>query len=179
MTAQNGRLVPLGLLLALGAGIAGGSLALLWERADLRANLQPTDWLLRAGSEEARFRAIQKQLRGFDVTMLEVGERYERLHEALTRNNYPMAVYQWEKIGQVISMGIERRPRWAENARVMLLQGNFKDIRSDFAAADSRRAWNGFARAKLVCTGCHQASGVSYVNNQRIFELHLPDGGPQ
>ncbi|MCX7900317.1 MAG: hypothetical protein N2444_09595, partial [Methylocystis sp.] len=64
------------------------TLALAATTVGLRASaeeLTQNDWLLRAESDEARFRLLQKQMRGFDQPMWEVGERFERLHDALKR----------------------------------------------------------------------------------------------
>src|SRR6187455_2295229 len=57
----------------------------------------PNDWLVGA-PDAARFALLQRQLRGFDQPMWEVGERFERVHAALKRGNYPLATYHWEKI---------------------------------------------------------------------------------
>ena len=60
------------------------------------------DWLLSAESDEERFRRLQRQLRGFDQPMWEVGERFESLHDALLRNNFGLALYHWDKIATTI-----------------------------------------------------------------------------
>jgi hypothetical protein len=136
-------------------------------RAD---NKQANGWLLNVDSEEQRLELIQKHMRGFDVTMWETGDRYQRLHEALARGNYKMAVYQWDKIGQTIANGIERRPRWRAPADEMFF-GTYKDIRVGLQSGDGKRAWAAFDQAKSSCMGCHQASGVGHMNDQALFEL--------
>jgi len=81
----------------------------------------PNDWLLSAKDDAARFEALQKQLRGFDQPMWEVGERFERLHGALLRGNHALAAYHWEKIRTTIENGIAKRPKRAANAKALFL----------------------------------------------------------
>jgi hypothetical protein len=135
-----------------------------------KAQKQTNGWLLNAGSEEQRLELIQKHMRGFDVTMWETGERYERLHEAVQRGNYRMAVYQWDKIGQTIANGIERRPRWGAAADELFFP-TYKDVRAGLQSGDEAQARRAFEQAKASCMGCHQGSGVGHMNDQPLFEL--------
>jgi hypothetical protein len=85
-----------------------------------KANSQ-NDWLVAAPDDAARFALLQRQLRGFDQPMWEVGERFERVHAALKRGNYPLATYHWEKIRTTIENGIVKRPKRRENAEAARL----------------------------------------------------------
>ena len=149
-------------------------LASCGEAAEKPADLKPTDWLLSAQSDEDRFRLLQKQLRGFDQPMWEVGERFQRLHDALTRGNHELASYQWEKIRTTIENGIAKRPARAENAEALFLKPVWKDIDTEIRSGDPKRAWAAFDRAKTACQGCHAAEKVPYMNNQPLFELAAP-----
>jgi hypothetical protein len=102
--------------------------------------------------------------------MWETGERYQRLHDALNRGNPQLAVYQWDKIGQTIANGVERRPRWGRTADEMFF-GSYKEIRAGLGSGDKEKAWAAFEQAKVTCMACHQASGVPHMNDQAIFEL--------
>ncbi len=132
------------------------------------------DWLLAAPSDEARFRALQRQLRGFDQPMWEVGERFGRIHEALSVENYDLALYHWDKIDTTIRNGIVKRPGRAPNAEAMFLGQPFQGIRADFSARSPGRAWSGFNRARALCLSCHIAERVAFVNQQPLFELKGP-----
>lgn len=129
------------------------------------------DWLLSAEDDEARFALIEKQLRGFDQPMWEVGERFQRLHDALARGNYELASYHWEKIRTTIENGIAKRPARAENAETLFLKPVWKDVDTEFRSGDPKRAWAAFERAKSGCQGCHAAEKVPFVNDQPLFEL--------
>lgn len=144
-----------------------------------RADLKPNDWLLRAEDDEARFLLIQQQFRGFDQPMWEVGERFSRMHEALTRGNPELAAYHWEKIRTTIENGVAKRPGRRANAEQFLLNGLWAEVNADLTSNDIGRAWRGFERATAACKGCHQAEQVPYMNNQPIFDLSVPPGSAQ
>ena len=156
-------------ILSLGLLIAGCG-----EKTENPVEFKSNDWLLSANSDEERFRLLQKQLRGFDQPMWEVGERFQRLHDALTRGNYELASYQWEKIQTTIENGIVKRPARAENAEALFLKPVWKDVDVELRSGDPKRAWAAFDRAKTACQGCHAAEKVAYMNDQPVFELAAP-----
>lgn len=136
--------------------------------------LTQNDWLLRAESDEARFRLIQRQMRGFDQPMWEVGERFERLHDALKRQNYELAVYHWDKIKTSIENGVAKRPARGESARNLFLGEPWNEVRAGLISADRKRAWDAFDKAREACQSCHQAEKVGFMNQQAVFDLARP-----
>ena len=145
--------------------------ALLFSTFSLAQEETPNDWILNADSSEERFQLIQGYLRGFDQPMWEVGERYEKVHEALTRENYQLAGYHWRKIRTTIQNGYLKRPKRKPNADSIFFNGTWESVKEAFDSADKETAWNAFGEAKRACMACHQAEGVSYMNNQSLFEL--------
>lgn len=141
-----------------------------------KTSANPNDWLLGAADDSERFQLIQRQLRGFDQPMWEVGERYARMHEALTRNNLDLAAYHWEKIRTTIENGVAKRPARQANAEALFLNPVWADVDADLKSGDRTRAWRGFERAKIACQGCHQAEQVPYMNDQSVFDLSAPQG---
>jgi len=55
----------------------------------------PDGWL--KGDESQKFETIAKQLRGFDMAMVETGYRYQELYWAGKDENWEYASYQVEK----------------------------------------------------------------------------------
>lgn len=145
------------------------------EVSESRAEeLTQNDWLLRAESDEARFRLIQRQMRGFDQPMWEVGERFERLHDALKRQNYELAVYHWDKIKTSIENGVAKRPARGESARNLFLGEPWNEVRAGLISADRKKAWDAFDKAREACQSCHQAEKVGFMNQQAVFDLARP-----
>ena len=120
-------------------------------------------------SEEERFQRIQKYLRGFDQPMWEVGERYEKLFEALVRGNFELASYHWAKIKLTIENGTMKRPARRASADEFLLIGRWKSVNEALGSGDRATAWGGFEAARDSCMACHEAEGVGYMNDQAMF----------
>ncbi|MBA6409802.1 hypothetical protein H4J63_10805 [Pseudoalteromonas sp. 5Ae-yellow] len=129
------------------------------------------DWILNQTTEQDRFAIIQKYLRGFDQPMLEVGQRFEKMHEAVERNNPEFAEYQWRKIKTTIHNGTLKRPARAHNANAILFSGLWKKVQTsllDGKPSDHKTAFN---IAKGACMACHAAEKKAYINNQALFDL--------
>ena len=52
-----------------------------------------SNWLLDTKTNEQKFKAIQKQFRGFDLAMVEVGYRFNGFFFAIKDKNYELAHY--------------------------------------------------------------------------------------
>ena len=75
-------------------------------------------WL--AGTVDEKFNTVAKQLRGFDMAMVETAYRYTELHWAAQDANWEYAEYQVQKIRTAVENGLERRPRRAKSAETFL-----------------------------------------------------------
>lgn len=71
--------------------------------------------------DNEKFKVIEKQFRGFDKTMVEVGYRYNGLYWAGEDKNWELTSYHIEKIMHTLDLGVERRPERKENAQVLSL----------------------------------------------------------
>ncbi|PHR56125.1 MAG: hypothetical protein COA43_14445 [Robiginitomaculum sp.] len=131
--------------------------------------LTERDWLLGVEGEDARMELLQRYLRGFDQPMLEVGQRYQAIYDALNVKNYELASYHWRKIKTTIENGYLKRPARKENADSFLLNGNWKEVNKAFESKNAKSAWEGFYFSRAICMSCHEAENVSFVNNQPLF----------
>lgn len=136
--------------------------------------LEQDDWLLGAPDDAERFRRLQQQLRGFDQPMWEIGERFTRIHDALGRGNYELAVFHWRKIEQTLRNAAMKRPKRAANSQAFLLDGNYQRLLTEFESRDPGRAWAAFEQAKAICQACHHAEQSGFANDQALFELSAP-----
>ena len=137
------------------------------QAAEKKTN--PDDWLLNAPDDEARFKLLQSQARGFSASMFEVGKRYQSLFDALGDKNFEFAAYQWQKIKEAVQAGYTRRPKRQANADSVFIKATFDAVLADIQSGDSARAWQGFAKARAACMACHEAEKVAFMNNQPLF----------
>lgn len=132
------------------------------------------DWLTGAPNDTVRFERLQRYLRGFDQPMWEVGERYRSLHDALTRNNFDLASYHWDKIRTAIANGYLKRPARQANADALFLNRVWETVQEALTSQDTDKAWRGFEQAKTACQACHIAESVPFMNDQALFDLAAP-----
>ena len=83
---------------------------------------------LKALPPDKQIEAIDRQLRGFDMAMFEVGYRYTEMYFAGIEGNWDYALYTGEKIAWAIQNGYERRPRRQANAEGIFLQEAYPKV---------------------------------------------------
>jgi hypothetical protein len=127
------------------------------------------DWLLNAPTDTERFKKLQIYLRGFDQPMWEVGERYQRVYDALGDGNYDLAEYHWEKIKSTITTGYMKRPKRQPNSDAMFVKNVYDPILAAIKSKDAKKAWEGFELGRAACMSCHEAEQVGFMNNQPLF----------
>jgi hypothetical protein len=110
---------------------------------------------------------LERQLRGFDVAMLETGHRYIELYWAGRDSNWEAAAYHVEKIRLAIENGLERRPKRAASAGPFLA-GPLAGTREAVAARDAKLFAKRFEALTAGCNACHAREGVSF------FEVRPP-----
>lgn len=122
---------------------------------------------LSADRDEQRLQ-LERQLRGFDVAMLEVGHRYSDLHWAGRDANWEAAAYALEKLRLAIENGLERRPRRADSARPFLA-GPLAAMEAAVAARDAELFAVRFRDLTAGCNACHRLEQVPF------FEVQPPE----
>ena len=127
------------------------------------------DWLVDAPDEETRAERLSSYLAGFSAAMWEVGERYQRVVQAIRDENHELAAYHWEKIGDTIRGGYLKRPARQENADRMFLEPVWGDYLETLQSGDFEAIRNEFEPARQACMSCHKAEGVPFMNDQPIF----------
>ena len=122
-----------------------------------------SNWLLETKTNEQKFKAIQKQLRGFDLAMVEVGYRFNSFYFAIKEKNYNLAHYQWDKIKKAIENGIERRPKRKINSKTMFLDTQYKSMKQALNKKDDVHIWQEYEKVKKTCNACHVAENVPFI----------------
>lgn len=122
-----------------------------------------SNWLLDTKSNEQKFKAIQKQLRGFDLAMVEVGYRFNTFYFAIKDKNYDLAHYQWDKIKKTIENGIQRRPKRKEKSKTMFLDTRYKTMKEALNKKNEKHIWKEYEKTKQICNACHIAERVPFI----------------
>lgn len=128
-----------------------------------KTNNDGLTWL--NADDNEKFKAIEKQFRGFDETMREVGYRYNELYWAGEDKNWKLAKYHIEKIEHTIKLGTERRPKRAANAQMIF--PILEELESQALSENQIAFRETFSNLRQTCNACHQAENVSFVNVEK------------
>jgi hypothetical protein len=131
----------------------------------LPAHAPAPEWLARVPDEQVV--QLERQLRGFDVAMMETGYRYGELYFAGQEGNWEAAAYHAAKIRLAIENGLERRPKRTASARPFL-EGPLASIAQAAAARDPEAFATRFEELTGACNACHAREGVPF------FEVQPP-----
>jgi len=122
-----------------------------------------SNWLLETKTDTQKFKAIQKQFRGFDLAMVEVGYRFNSFYFAIKDKNYDLANYQWDKIKKAITNGTHRRPKRKTNSETMFLNTRYKIMKTALITKDEKLIWQEYSQVKQSCNACHAAERVPFI----------------
>jgi putative heme-binding domain-containing protein len=117
-------------------------------------------WLTGTGDE--KFGAVERHLRGLDVSMAEIGYRYTELLSAGKTRNWDYAQYQTEKIDLSLRLAVERRPKRAKSARPFLDE-SLPDVLRAIKTKDGPTLDTALDRLRTGCIQCHRAENVLYM----------------
>lgn len=128
------------------------------------------NWLLDANNDTERFRRLQVAMSGTDIPMIEIGQRYEELYTAITKNNWEMGLYHWEKLRARMNTSGMKRPARTQNMEDMFLEcGIWKDMEDALKAGDAKKIRSEFQAMTEACKACHVAEKVGYLNDSTVF----------
>lgn len=159
---------------ALGIALAAFALAATaWFRGrttvaggDEHTPLPPGEWM--KGTAGEQLRTVEKQLRGLDVTMSEIGYRFTELCFAGQDGNWDYAKYQAEKIDLALRLALERRPKRGPSAQSFLNE-DLPLVQQAIEHRESARFQRAMERLRSACMKCHNKENVPY------FTVELPE----
>jgi len=157
---------------AVAAGLLLGS-GLPASASETITETETKQWLTDAPDEATRLQRLERYLRGFDQPMWEVGDRFERIQQALSDENWPLADYHWNKIKTTIEMGLMKRPARRESAERLFLGEPWEALSTALKSGNPERIEQAYETAKSACMACHAAEDVPFMNEQPLF---LDDG---
>jgi hypothetical protein len=122
-----------------------------------------TAWL--SGGDDEKFDRVGRQMRGFDLAMMEVGYRYTELHWAGQDKNWDYAKYQCEKIQHVIELAMERRTNRAPSAQWFLTNA-IPPMKAAIEAKDATTFARQLPLFTAACDTCHAMEKMPFITVQ-------------
>lgn len=122
-----------------------------------------SNWLMQIDKNDEKFSVIQKQFRGFDTAMMEVGYRYDAIKKALETKNYQLAHYHLEKMKLSIENGYIRRPAREKASQNYFLNTTFKEFQEALSLRDANSIVAKFSDMKNSCNACHADQKVEFI----------------
>lgn len=117
----------------------------------------PAPWL--KGTTDEKLAQIEKQLRGLDQAMAEIGYRYGELLQAAKTRNWDYAQYQVEKIDHSLQLALERRPKRAQSAQPFLKEA-LPEVMQAIKEKQGKQLDSALVRLHNGCVQCHSAEKV-------------------
>lgn len=128
------------------------------------------NWLRDANDDTERFRRIELWAGAGDLEMQDIAHRFEELHAAVQKENWEMAIYQWEKIrGRMIVAAIKRPTRTQNLEDMFLDSGVYQAMHDALTARNAERSRSEFQRARQTCMACHVAEKIGFINDSAVF----------
>lgn len=121
------------------------------------------EWIV--GEEKEKITTIETQFRGFDMTMVETGYRYQELYWAGQDENWEYAQYQIQKIRKTINNGLQRRPKRSESAQ-HFLDVSLPEMERAIDLKDTVEFDNSFNLFTNACNNCHAKEQVPFFSVQ-------------
>ncbi|WP_196888541.1 hypothetical protein [Aureivirga sp. CE67] len=110
------------------------------------------------GSEQEKIKIIEKQFRGLDKAMVEIGYRYQELYWGGQDKNWDYANYQLKKIKKALKLGLQRRPNRAKSAE-HFLNNVIPEMKKAIDAKDKNLFNEKIEFMRNSCTACHAYAG--------------------
>ena len=130
------------------------------------AAVSENEWLI--GTAGAQLHTVERQLRGLDVAMAEIGYRFTELYYAGLDGNWDYATYQAQKIDLALRLALERRPKRAQSSQPFLDE-DLLFVSETINARDPARFRQAMDRLRTGCMKCHVNEKVPY------FTVELPE----
>lgn len=142
--------------------VVGGALGLRMGHAQVPNPPKAGGWLKKLEPNQ-QTDAIDRQLRGFDMAMFEVGYRYGEMYFAGIEGNWDYALYTGEKIAWAMQNGYERRPARRANAEQIFFKEAYPQVLDAIRKKDSTLFKQRVDALRSACNACHVAERVPFI----------------
>jgi hypothetical protein len=148
--------------LVVSALIVGGALGLGIGNAQVPNPPKASGWLKKLPPDE-QTAAIDRQLRGFDLAMIEVNYRYVEMYFGAIEGNWDYALYTGEKIAWAIQNGFERRQKRRANGEMIFFKQVYPELLDAIRKKDIALFKQRFDTLRQACNACHIAEKVPFI----------------
>jgi len=130
------------------------------------------------GDSSQRWQTVEKQLRGLDVAMVEIGYRYQEFYWAGMDSNWEYADYQLTKMKLSLENALERRPKRRPSAEELFLP-SLDEMKRAVATRQRGAFEESFGGLTAGCNSCHVAEGVASFRVERPADRQSPIRAPR
>ena len=149
-------LVTLGAVVSWTVALAQHSHEQMHERGD------GSGWLVKL-SPDARTKAIERQLRGWETTMAEVAYRYTEMYWGGVDGNWDYAAHMAEELQKAMDLGLERRPQYRKSAETFVLKTVLPQVGEAIKKKDQALFKQRIEGLRAACTSCHAAEKHAFI----------------
>lgn len=143
---------------------------LLLASCNTKTEYMPVEGKWIKGNEKDQLKTIETQFRGLDMTMVEIGYRYQELYWGGHDKHWEYANYQLKKIDKALKIGLQRRPNRAESAE-SFLNVIIPSVKEAIDKKDQALFYERFNTMRVNCTGCHSANAEE---SYPTFKVQIP-----
>jgi|GraSoiStandDraft_23_1057293.scaffolds.fasta_scaffold99951_3 hypothetical protein len=119
-------------------------------------------WLVKLGPD-ARAKAIERQLRGWETTMAEVSYRYTEMYWGGVDGNWDYAAHMAEELQKATELGLERRPEYRKSAETLFLKATLPQVGEAIKKKDPALFKQRIESLRASCTACHAAEKHAFI----------------
>jgi hypothetical protein len=149
-------------LVSLGAVVAWTAALAQHQHPQPQATEDGSGWLGRL-DPDARTKAVERQLRGWETTMAEVSYRYGEMYWGGVDGNWDYAAHMAEELQKAMELGLERRPQYRKSAETFLLKTSLPQVADAIKKKDHALFKQRIEGLRAACTGCHAAEKHAFI----------------
>ena len=149
-------------LISLGAVVAWTAALAQHQHGHTQAVEDGSGWLARLGPD-ARTKAVERQLRGWETTMAEISYRYTEMYWGGMDGNWDYAAHMAEELHKAMELGLERRPQYRKSAETFVLKTALPQVGEAIKKKDQAFFKQRIDGLRAACTGCHAAEKHAFI----------------
>lgn len=136
-------------------------------------------WLRDADDDMERFRRIEIYLVGSQAPMMDIGQRYLAVYQAIGDDNLELAHYHVEKLVDRLNGMLMKRPQRTASAETLFLDPQERRVKEALKSGNVGEAKQAFLAMRQACIACHVVEKFGFINGQPMFSQTAAFGSPK